>query len=122
MANGTGSPSGASARRRAIERLKAEISARSSNTGRDADAEVHATQLLDPRPTHRADDLEAQARYHRERLSLYRAKVHGSTPTSPERLRELERASQDADRRLKHFRLSAAPPDGGRSKASKKGR
>jgi hypothetical protein len=37
------------------------------------------------------DDLRAQARYRRERLDLYRAKVHGPHPTSPARLDELTR-------------------------------
>ena len=31
-------------------------------------------------------DLENQARYHRDRAALYRAKMHGSKPTSVERL------------------------------------
>ena len=44
--------------------------------------------------------LEAEARYHRDRLALYRARVHNSKPTSPSRLRELERASRAADTRL----------------------
>jgi len=46
------------------------------------------------------DDLEAQARYHRERLALYRARMQGSHPTSTLRLRELEQAASAADDRL----------------------
>jgi hypothetical protein len=38
----------------------------------------------------RLDELRAQARYHRERRDLYRAKMHGPRPTSSARLRELE--------------------------------
>ena len=49
-------------------------------------------------------DLEAQARYHRDRLGLYRARMHGAHETSVERLRELERASVAADERLKTAR------------------
>jgi hypothetical protein len=41
----------------------------------------------------RLDELRADARYHRQRLDLYRAKVYGPRPTSPSRLKELERAS-----------------------------
>ena len=41
----------------------------------------------------RLEELRADARYHRQRLDLYRAKVYGPRPTSPARLKELERAS-----------------------------
>ena len=41
--------------------------------------------------------LRMDARYHRERLELYRAKSYGQRPSSPMRLRELERASELAD-------------------------
>jgi hypothetical protein len=37
----------------------------------------------------RLEDLRAEARYHRERHELYRAKVCGPRPTSLVRLREL---------------------------------
>jgi hypothetical protein len=52
-------------------------------------------------------ELEAQARYHRDRLALYRARVLSARPTSPARLRDLQRASAAADARLRH----AARPD-----------
>jgi hypothetical protein len=48
----------------------------------------------------RIEDLQAEARYHRERYDLYRAKVYGPRPTSMARLRELERAHQGAEARL----------------------
>jgi hypothetical protein len=48
----------------------------------------------------RVEDLEATARYHRERLALYRAKAYGSLDTSAARMRQLEQASEHADRRL----------------------
>ena len=48
--------------------------------------------------------LEAEARYHRDRLALYRARVVGSKPTTPSRLRELERISRAADERLRAAR------------------
>src|SRR3954453_8379025 len=49
-------------------------------------------------------ELEAQARYQRDRLGLYRAKLQGSDPAATARLRELERASAGADERLRTAR------------------
>jgi hypothetical protein len=46
------------------------------------------------------DDLRAQALHARQRLDLYRARVYGMRPTSPVRMRELERASEQAAARL----------------------
>jgi hypothetical protein len=40
---------------------------------------------------------EAEARYHGERLALYRAQVQSGKPTSLGRLRELERRAASAD-------------------------
>jgi hypothetical protein len=48
--------------------------------------------------------LEAEARYHRDRLALYRARIVSSKPSSPGRLRELERISRAADGRLRAAR------------------
>lgn len=58
------------------------------------------------RPPERPDlsDLEAKARYHRDRLALYRARMHGSQPTSAGRLAELERAATAAEDRLRTAR------------------
>ena len=50
----------------------------------------------------RIEELRAEARYHRERYELYRAKVYGPRPTSMARLRELERAHRGAEARLRH--------------------
>ena len=47
------------------------------------------------------EELEAEARYHRERFELYKAKTYGSRPTTDARLRELERADRGADARLR---------------------
>jgi hypothetical protein len=44
--------------------------------------------------------LEVEERYARERYQLYRAKSYGPRPTSPVRLRELERAWKLAESRL----------------------
>jgi hypothetical protein len=49
----------------------------------------------------RIEDLRTEARYHRERLDIYRAKAYGSRPTSPARLRELERACVLSEARLR---------------------
>jgi hypothetical protein len=53
-------------------------------------------------PTDHLDDLRTQAQYARERYQLYKAKAYGQRPTSPERLRELQRAYEQAEARL-HF-------------------
>jgi hypothetical protein len=49
----------------------------------------------------RLEELSAEARYHRERRDLYRAKAYGPRPTSPAKLRELERASVVSEARLR---------------------
>jgi len=50
------------------------------------------------------EELKAAARYHRERLALYRARAYGSALTSEARLRELERAVEFAEQRLRRAR------------------
>jgi hypothetical protein len=57
----------------------------------------------------RIDELRVEARYHRERYDLYRAKAYGPRATSPARLRELERACQAAEARLRHVEQEQAP-------------
>jgi hypothetical protein len=57
-------------------------------------------------------ELEAQARYHRDRLALYRARVLSAKPVSSARLRDLQRTSAAADARLRH----ATHPDRAASK------
>ena len=42
----------------------------------------------------------AEARYHRQRYDLYRAKMYGLRATSQTRLRELQRACEAAETRL----------------------
>jgi hypothetical protein len=49
----------------------------------------------------RIEDLRAEARYHRERYDLYRAKMYAQRPATMGRLRELERAHQGAEARLR---------------------
>jgi hypothetical protein len=50
----------------------------------------------------RIEELRAEARYAREREQLYRARLLGPRPTSLGKLRELERAAQQAEERLAH--------------------
>jgi len=52
---------------------------------------------LGPEKHHGVSVAEADARYQRERLALYRARVHSGKATSLERLHELERNSARAD-------------------------
>jgi hypothetical protein len=47
------------------------------------------------------DVLRVDARYHRERRDLYRAKMYGPRPTSPIQLNELERACILSSSRLR---------------------
>jgi hypothetical protein len=47
------------------------------------------------------DDLRVQAQYARQRYDLYKAKAYGQRPTSPARMRELERACEQAEARLR---------------------
>jgi hypothetical protein len=57
-------------------------------------------------PDHELEQLEAEARYARDRFDLYQARVvsGSATATSPTRLRELERTSTAAAERLAHAR------------------
>jgi hypothetical protein len=52
----------------------------------------------------RLEQLRAEARYHRQRLDLYRARLYGGRPLSPARLEEFQRASDDAAARLRRAR------------------
>jgi hypothetical protein len=56
----------------------------------------------------RIEELRAEARYHRERYDLYRAKMYGERPTSMVRLRELERAHQGAAARFRRAQQERA--------------
>jgi hypothetical protein len=50
----------------------------------------------------RLEILRAEARFHRERYELYRARAYGMRPISEKRSRELERARDQAAERLAH--------------------
>jgi hypothetical protein len=47
------------------------------------------------------EEMQAEARYHRERYDLYKAKAYGPSLTSEVRLNELERRSRGAESRLR---------------------
>jgi hypothetical protein len=51
----------------------------------------------------RTDELRELATYARQRRDLYRARSYGPRETSATRLRELERASDQAEARLKAY-------------------
>jgi hypothetical protein len=55
----------------------------------------------------RLDELREEARYRRERLELYKARMYGGRARSEYRLREYERSSEGASARLR--RAEARP-------------
>jgi hypothetical protein len=61
---------------------------------------MSSTMRRPPSPR-RAEELRAEARHHRERRDLYRAKVYGPRATSSARLRELERIATVSERRAR---------------------
>jgi hypothetical protein len=60
----------------------------------------------------RLDELRVDARHHRQRLDLYRAKVYGPRPTSPSRLKELERRQRPVRIAPPESRATARSGDG----------
>jgi hypothetical protein len=58
---------------------------------------------------HEREQLREEARYRRERLDLYRARLYGGRAVSQSKLRELQRASDGAAARL-HRAEAGAPP------------
>jgi hypothetical protein len=61
----------------------------------------------------RIEDLLAEARHQRHRYDLYRAKMYGPRPTTMARLKELERAYQGADARLRRAQRQRVPHERG---------
>lgn len=53
------------------------------------------------RQAQRLEQLGAEARYHRQRLDLYRARLYGGRALSRARLEEFERAADAADARFR---------------------
>lgn len=58
------------------------------------------------------EQLQAEARYRRQRYDLYRAKMYGMRPTTTARLRQLERVCRGAEARLRRAQQRPAPHDG----------
>jgi hypothetical protein len=51
--------------------------------------------------TQHLEDLRAQAQHARQRYDLYKARAYGQRPTSAARMRELQRACEQAEARLR---------------------
>lgn len=62
--------------------------------------------------TRHLDDLRAQAQYARQRYELYKARAYGQRPTSDTRMRELQRAAEQADARLRAAEAGHRATDG----------
>jgi hypothetical protein len=60
------------------------------------------------RHAQRLEQLSAEARYHRQRLDLYRARLYGGRSLSHARLEEYQRAADQAAARLRHERETGA--------------
>jgi hypothetical protein len=60
------------------------------------------------RHAQRVEQLRAEARYHRQRLDLYRARLYGGRAVSAVRLEEFQRAADDAGARLRRERGTGA--------------
>lgn len=89
----------------------ASAGAAESSVG-DAQANAAEEAQLTPGPskgTLPLAELEAEARYARERYELYRARAYGPRLTSAVRLRELERKSKLAGSRLDRARADQRP-------------
>jgi hypothetical protein len=66
--------------------------------------------------TRHLDDLRAEAQHARQRFDLYKAKAYGPRPPSAARMRELERACEGTEARL---RAAEAEEQGASSKAGR---
>jgi len=83
---------------------------RSQAIAREAEEATPAPRRRPSDPPHDAEleQLEAEARYHRDRFNLYHARVISGrrVATSATRLRELKRTATAAAERLAHARTS----------------
>ena len=88
-----------------LRRVRQRVARRTPDSRTDP---VPAQPILRPAtrpvalPAPDLQELETEARYHRDRLALYRARVLSAKPASAARLNELERISTAADARLRH--------------------
>ena len=55
------------------------------------------------------DQLRVEARHHRDRLALYRARALTGKPTTQMRMRELEREAASSEQRLRRALDDQAP-------------
>jgi hypothetical protein len=62
------------------------------------------------RESRRLEQFRAEARYHRQRLDLYRARLYGGRALSLARLEEFKRASDAAADRLAQANQEASRP------------
>jgi hypothetical protein len=95
------------------ERMRHQAAVRESEDAAPAARSEPPPSPARPRPVQpdlELEQLAAEARYHRERFDLYRARVisGSSAPTSSARLRELERTATAAAERLAHARRSSS--------------
>ena len=83
---------------------------RTQALAREAEEAASAPRRRKAEPPHdeKLEQLEAEARYHRDRFNLYQARVisGSSVATSATRLRELKRTATAAAERLAHARRS----------------
>ena len=56
------------------------------------------------------EEMREEARYRRERLDLYRARLYGGRRSSMSRLRELQRSAEGAASRLRAAEAAAGEP------------
>jgi hypothetical protein len=97
------------------ERMRSDSAARDAGaTSRPAAVTpARSRPAREPPPDPHVEQLAAEARYHRERFELHRARVISGSPAAGTlgRLRELERTATAAQERLAHARRAARGRD-----------
>jgi hypothetical protein len=74
---------------------------------------------MSDREADRLWELREEARYRRERLELYRARLYGGRARSQDKYRELQRSADGAAARLRRAENAlAAPPQADRGESS----
>ena len=66
-----------------------------------------ATERLEEAGRDEREQLREEARYRRERLALYRARLYAGRATSERKLRELQRSADGAAARLRRAEAAA---------------
>jgi hypothetical protein len=67
---------------------------------------------MNEREADRIEELREEARYRRERLELYRARMYAGRAVGQSKLRELQRASEGSAARLRRAVSQNRPPVG----------